>query len=507
MRFTLSPHKARSLAPAWSEIWALAALFAGYFLAYELFDESGITVANHVGPGIFSGILGLGLWRLLQADPRNIWTALFWFRLSSGVYFGVGTLSVYFMNPATRLYIEGFYQFSAADVFKLNLIVTLATIVVLLSAKAVIAMRRGFLEQSDGCAHLQGGSATSGLLTVGVAFLCAGLGVQYGVNLPYQLGWIEIGSLPGSFLQLSNFSLIGMFLITLWSLERARWVLPFLVALLVVEMAVQVLLFAKSGVLRVLIMFLMAFLWRSASPVRLVAVAILVVPLYASLQPLISYGRAEVMLRFGEDGRPGLSERLPILTAYFEGGGAVADSEHQGALARISYVNAATFVIREYDVGRPARWPELLPAVFVPRFLWPDKPIITDVARDITEMAQGFRTSSTGVGLFADSYWAMGWFGVVVFMMVYGGLIGGLTVMAVGILRRGRWILFPLVLMAQVMGFRTDGLFISDVAGHAVIMLGMFVLLLFVERVWSTIMEAPSGARGVRLTRYDTRRG
>ena len=88
-----------------------------------------------------------------------------------------------------------------------------------------------------------------------------------------------------------------------------------------------------------------------------------------------------------------------------------------------------------------------------------------------------------GAGVFADSYWAMGWLGVLVFMPVYGLIIGVLTRFTAGVLRDGRWIYFPFVLLALRMGFRTDGHYISDVAGSAVRLVGTFVVIYALEFV------------------------
>ena len=267
-------------------------------------------------------------------------------------------------------------------------------------------------------------------------------------------------------------------MLTLWSLQRARRLLPFLTGLVVIEMIFQLLIFSKASVLMILIMYLLAFLWNKVTIKRALVCGAIVVVAYATLQPMVGYARHEIGLRYGANTQAGFGERLDILSSYFTSGPATGSAaELQGALSRISYVNVATFVIQQYDIGQPGDWPKLLPAVFIPRILWPEKPIITQIGVDIYELGTGRTSATFGAGVFADAYWAMGWWGVAIFMPVYGLILGVLTIMTARILRDGRWLFFPVVLMALRIGFRTDGHYISDVAGGTVIIVAYYVIL------------------------------
>jgi len=222
----------------------------------------------------------------------------------------------------------------------------------------------------------------------------------------------------------------------------------------------------------------LAFLWDRVTITKLISAGTLVVAVYFILTPIVNHGRSEIALRYGSNTQAGLVERSEVLFEYF-----IIDpdlrqkDDIQGEFSRLSYVSASTFVIHLYDTGHPGDWPKILPAVFVPRLLWPEKPIVTNIGRDINELATGRRTSSVGAGVFADTYWAMGWLGVILFMSVYGIIIGGLTRFTFFVMRDERWIYFPVVLIALRQGLRTDGHYIADVAGNIIILAAMYVLL------------------------------
>ena len=487
------------------EIWSLVGLFAFYLVTDEWFGQSGYLTANLVGPLVMTVVLGHSAWRMARADARNIWTALFWFRLSTGTYFGVGTFIIFIVNNATLLYIEDFHQFSEHDVLKMNMIVSLSTVLILVAARVVLLMGRRWTRGGAAAPEVSARDRTRNLLAAGTLFLAVGLTVNYGINVPHAFGWTN-AVLPGSLTGLARFTMLGVFMLALWSLQRARWLLPAIAALAAIEMLFQLLMFSKSNTLLILIMFLLAFLWRKISIVRSIICAALVVGTYAYLQPLVSYCRTELAARYGDDTQVSFGQRFDILTSYTPSPGPTVSTQEQiqGALSRLSYVNAATFLIDQYDHGAPGEWQELLPAVFVPRFLWAEKPIISDVGFDIYELGTGRRTSSSGAGIYADSYWVMGWWGVIIYMPIFGVILGVLSASAARFLRQGKWLLFPVVLMGMQMGYRTDGHYITDVAGAGVILAGMYVVLALADQIMSSWLRSFAGHGGRKHARAYT---
>lgn len=465
----------RKLAPRWLELWALVILAGLYLSADAFWGQSSHPTMNVLGPLTLSAILAHGAWILVRGDSKHLWTALLWFRLSTTVFFGVGTFIIFVLDTEGRQYVEAFFWFFDEDVFKMNLVVTTAVTLVLGFARVavLVADRAGYLQPTT----TNQADREQSLVFVAGVFLVIGLIFDYTVKVPYDFGWINV-EIPGFIMNLTRLKLVGFLLLTVWALQDGRWWLPVITAVVIVDLALQALLFSKGDFLITLLVFLLAFVWDKASAARLFACGALVAFAFAALQPVITEGRRQLEQRYGDQPQAGFVERAGIIHAYFTDE-KLPDGIHGGAsaLTRLSYVNAATLVITRFDAGQPGDWPKLLPAVFVPRLLWSDKPVISDVGRDIYELATGRRTSQSGAGVFADAYWAMGWWGIVTFMPVYGLILGVFTVMSVRVVEDGRWLYFPGVLLTIRIGFRTDGHYLVDVAGATVIVVGTLGVL------------------------------
>lgn len=477
------PRQTKLVAPTVMEIWILAGLLLSYFLVDTQLGGSSHQSLNYGGPLALVAILGYANWHMARKDPKTLWTSLFWFRLSTAVYFGLGTFFVYVVNDQTRVYLESFYRFTDEEVFKLNQLATLSVISVLIAARLTLHVTSRWATRMHQRVAVTVKSRERALLLTASVSLGLGLFISYVVVMPYRMGWSDF-ILPGSVMSLKALVPVGIFLFVLWSRRNARSLLPIVFALIAVEMLFSLLFFAKSEFLLLLVMVSLAYLWERVTLSKLFLVGTIVLTAYFSIEPMVSYARYEIGLRYGENAQAGFDERMEILSGYFSEGGAAAKAdEMQGGLSRISYVNAATFLIHRYDSGYPDDWPELLAAVLVPRFLWPEKPIITAIGQRIYTLGSGNEGSSSGAGLFAEAYWAWGWWGVVFFMGLYGAAIGVLTRFASVIMHNGQWLYFPVVLMGLQYGMRTDGHYIADAAGGLVILVGFYVLFRLLDRL------------------------
>jgi hypothetical protein len=147
-----------------------------------------------------------------------------------------------------------------------------------------------------------------------------------------------------------------------------------------------------------------------------------------------------------------------------------------------------------YDTGVPSPSLDLLLATFIPRFLWPDKPIITQIGVDFNFAATGSQTSSSAPGLFADAYWNFGWSGVALLMVPLGAIFGYISVFALNVLTLRRWIYFPLVFMGMKMGLRTDGFIVADIVGTVVLMIAGYAILTLLEHLLLAVFRHRSFA-------------
>jgi len=475
------------ITPRW-ELLGLALLLAAYIAADALFDRAGYEFMNFVGPIWFASVLSFSAFLMTRADPATLWTALFWFRASSAAYFGFGEIVPLIASAERRAYMQAFFRFFSEDMAKANLIFVFSVLVVLLVANGCL-LAIGSDRENPQTRHSGGAMFAAGLLFIGV-----GAAIKYLLVVPHLFGLTDF-VLPGAVGTLGRLTLAGIFLLTAWSRAHARSMLPLIISFVALEMLIGVLAFNKTELLSTLLMFLLGFMWPRPTFVRLAVAAFLIVLTYTSVVPIVNSGRAELWNKYGSLGEADFSERLDILVRAKD---APADPTASRGLTRLSYTNQATFAVHEYDSLRPGSSFIYVLAVFVPRALWPDKPIITQVGKDFNASATGNEYSSSSPGLFAEAYWNFGWPGVVLVMAALGAILAVFSRYTLWVIHSGLWFYFPVVLIALRMGFRTDGFFVGDIAGASVLAVALHVLLTPLHRALvSGKRRRPLEANGV----------
>ena len=107
--------------PNWWELPAILALTA-LLAAAEIEDWRAEDILNIVAPAWLSLALGASALKMGTTDSRAIWTPLFWFRVATLIYFGLGSIASVTMNSASIIYLQSTYFFLPADVQRVNLI-------------------------------------------------------------------------------------------------------------------------------------------------------------------------------------------------------------------------------------------------------------------------------------------------------------------------------------------------------------------------------------------------
>jgi hypothetical protein len=476
--------------PAW-ELATLGLLLAIYLIGDWLIGSASVEFLNIVGPVCLTVILWTGALRMILLDDAAIWTSLFWFRVSTGVYFGVGALVPLLMSDAVRIYLESFFLFHGDHIAKVNLIVVVACIAVLGTANVVFAIAGDGARKHRRAEEARTNSGGAQTLAAGLLFLVIGGIVKYLYVVPYALGLTDF-VLPGSVGPIGNFTYAALFFLTIWSRAHSKAAFPFVVAFVLLEMGIGVLSLSKTDVLTPLIIFLCALVRLQLTVWRLGMVVAALIVCYLSIVPIVEYGRAEHWRRYQSLGGADLMERLQILALSLDHLGNVDETNSvESLLVRISYVNQATFAVNLYDSGRAGDTLSRALVVFIPRLLWPDKPVTTQVAIEFNLAATGISTSASSPGLFAEAYWNYGWTGVILLTMTLGLLLAFLSRYALGVFHREKWLYFPVVILAMRIGFRTDGYYVPDVIGALVILIALHLVLYLFDRFTSTLLQRP----------------
>jgi hypothetical protein len=170
------------------------------------------------------------------------------------------------------------------------------------------------------------------------------------------------------------------------------------------------------------------------------------------------------------------------------------DSKEQSiAASRLDYVVPAAFAMNQYESGFKLDIIQNSAFALIPRFLWPDKPILT--TGNEVNYRMGFQSENNiGVTVLADIYWNLGWLGLVLLFMigVYNGFI---TIYSRELMRGEDWFMLPFVMAAFRLGVSLDGEFVASIFVPAVINL---VILLGLRAVSSAPTASEGSAQGCR---------
>lgn len=452
------------LQPASWEIISIAGLLLTYLLVGSWADPQGGSQSQFFGPIWLALTLLLGALRMVAIDKAALWCSLFWFRLSSAFYFGLGSVAYIFFNDYTTERVMAFYFASDAEMIKLNIINASAIFLVLgttwFATRFFPASRTKYNVTFD----------PGFTLSVALIFLGIGYGIKYLIIVPNALGLFQT-TFTGATSFFVWLAPCGLFIFTTWTLRHSFASFKFAAAFVGFDIIIGLLLFSKSEVILPLLMFVLAILFHRPTKTRLFGLALVVLLTFNYIEPIIGYGRNEIVRQHGVLQAANLSQRFAILSSYFSNKDfLVAEDDFQGSLVRFSYIHSAAPAIAQYDSGQPGNSLEYALYVFIPRLLWPDKPIFS-MGANYTRLIDGTDTSSTWMGFFAESYWNFGWLGLPLVMIPLAFIYVGSSRYALHLISSGSWMHLPVAFLGIWMGMRTDGVIVTDIISSVFVMI------------------------------------
>jgi hypothetical protein len=285
-------------------------------------------------------------------------------------------------------------------------------------------------------------------------------------------------TLPGAIQHLS--SLLGGAIILLFALvhrgeTRFRWILYPLIAS---ELATGLMTFSKQDVLWTVITVVLGWYLGRPRLRVLVMSAVGIVLLYAVfLSPFVSFARVAVGV-LGTDNPQELARSLQEYKDVGKDQVSEIIPDVQGWWTRFAYANAQSFAMQEHDRGEPGSTFGLVLYAFVPRLLYPEKPIMTS-GRDFTALVTGSDSSSTAPGIFGEAYWNGGWPTLIVVGIYVGFVFAFFGLFSIRKIAAGHYIYAPVILTGIVMGFRPDDWFVPTYVGTLVEVVVLYGALRF----------------------------
>lgn len=475
------------LMPGITEFAGVFALLIFYGIVIN-YDGAGITVANYVGPIVLSAVVGWAALRMLRGNRHTLWTPLLWYRIGLVAYLGFGSFITLFLNDDTRAIIAAFFDFFPRDVLKFNIVVALFHAALLVFTAGIIAPLRARAATQDMLGFITPSNVST--QAIGFGFLAIGTAVNYLIVYPSVLGIMNFTP-PQIIVQIGQCAYVGYFLVSYWALKerRTRWLWAIGV-LTVLDSLSGLIQLSKYMVMFPALMMAIAYIYHRPSFRRMAIVVALLLPTYSVITDIVTDTRNQVSRN--ENRTPVLSDTLDALQARAAGEDRtrVNEPEFQITWSRLSYVNAGAFAISQYDQGLPGDSLRDLFIVWVPRLLYPDKPIITDLGREFTFLANGNYESSTSPSVPAEAYWNFGWLGVGLFAALSAPVLALWSIYNVVALSREAWHLLLVVAMGLRVGARIDGMLVIDIIGPVSAGVVLHFLLYFANRLLPPRQEA-----------------
>lgn len=361
----------------------------------------------------------------LRVDHLNIWCPLTWFCFGSSIAFGLGS-SVWYWGSDELLYrLSTLYAVDdrrILDTNILNLVAILFVIVGYIVANLIaVSVLKWSSSPRERC-H----SVESMRWLVRVSSVLA---IPYNVfYLPYLWGvspWV----LPGVVLQLHVINYILVFgLAALWgagAIQYRGWALA--VACLLFLAAVPS--FGKSAMIAPFMIMTVGVYWGNRNVITLVnGAAVTLVLLTLVISPLSALGRNSSGER--NEASFSIADRFKLLPqslgVYGAGSSGLDDEEDLNQLeiflARNSFTNVQSFQIDAYNGGEAGDSFADFFIALVPRVIWPEKPIITNVGLEFDALVKGLPTTASSLAptFNGEAYWNGGW----LFVIVVSSLIG-----------------------------------------------------------------------------------
>jgi hypothetical protein len=456
-------------------VLAVSACAGALSILYVVFDAVGASsiyvTLNMLGPSAVVVVCILAAYLLVRKGVFAPWSPVTWFFVACAAYYGLGPLAYHFATPESVAYMDTFHAVDEYALLRTNLLNVAGIGSVSLGILVGMALRRG-QQPVRRTAH-----DTVMLRRATFVFLAVGGTVKYFFSLPYALGLLS-WTLPGSIQHLS--ALLGGAIVLLFVLvhrgeTRFRWILYPLIAS---ELTTGLMTFSKQEVLWTLLtIFLGQYLCQLSFRKFVVSVAGLILLYALILSPFVSFARMAVgvlgtddpkelassLREFRDVGREQVAEVLPNV---------------QGWWTRLAYSNAQAYVMEEYDIGIKGKTFGLAPYSFVPRVLYPDKPIMTS-GKDFTALVTGEDSYHTGSGIFGEAYWNGGWWAVFAAGVYVGLVFAVFAAFSMRTMAAGQYIYTPVVMAGIVMGFRPDDWFVPTYVGSLVEIFVLYGVLRF----------------------------
>jgi len=326
---------------------------------------------------------------------------------------------------------------------------------------------------------------------VAAAFLIFGLALKYGLIIPARFGTLDI-VVPGAIENLVFLPDLGFAALGLLAARGREYAKIILCCVWPIHLGLTFLEFGKLSFLTALMLPAIGAYISTGNIRRLAVWALLGAAAFYISQPIFGSARDAIQTMNAEETieRATYSQRVEYLGAALAGEVAVADvyaDSRTHPWLRLNYVPYQVHSMRMYDGGTGGDTLNEVWMYFVPRLVWPEKPVIVPLGRRWYSDFLGREVYATSVGItiYGDGYWQAGWPGVITFSFLTGFAFGLITILSYRAIKHGDFATVPAVFFALQLSFLgTSGFFQTTIIGGLIFYAAYQLLIRVIKSIY-----------------------
>ncbi|ADM10315.1 hypothetical protein PB2503_11339 [Parvularcula bermudensis HTCC2503] len=418
----------------------------------SLYDEWWIRAVNRYVPIYSLGVLASTCYRIIRQVPEALWTPFVWFPFQSAIFFVFGTM-VGVWGSAETLQSRMFHPLTIdmVQLLNVNLLLGVGIPLVLAGMYGSLAWLPDLkTEKAKGQAS-KFLAMPDKIVPIALLTIFAGGLFRYGLMKPMQWGMID-GTLSGVFSSMGFVIDLGFAMLAYCVGLKGGRSYAFLLALLLpIHLILSLFSFAKLEIVVALMLPVLGLHLARRRMHELAIGTVVVVVAYILAGPIVTHGRTQLTILTGDLNQGTYSDRAGAVASYFTAPETTQmvrthTPNIQGWWMRLDFAGPIANAMELHRLGQVSNSLETAWMRFVPRLIWPDKPILAGPGAEFYSLILGRETSTlVGLSIYGDAFWQYGWKGIFVICPIVGfcfGFVGRHTLKWV---TERSFLFFPLV--------------------------------------------------------------
>ena len=151
---------------------------------------------------------------------------------------------------------------------------------------------------------------------------------------------------------------------------------------------------------------------------------------------------------------------------------------------RISFNNTQALAMKLYDTGETGFTYNSIIWTFVPRLIYPDKPLLTHGEKFVKIVYGEYDPGGISPGFFGEAYWNFGWIGVFYSSIIISTFLVFFNIMTIRVLILKNYQYFLLIMPSYRLSYSMDGWLIATSINSIPFWIIYFTIIIFLTKIY-----------------------